>query len=109
MLNQATVEKMGRKDLRAAAKAAGIKYGKLSLMQIREALVKGEGTTKSTNNKKSARTKRGGTKMEAAIAIMKDNPDKSRKEIIALFISKAKLTKAGSNTYYTLVQKALKK
>jgi hypothetical protein len=100
---------MGRTELRAAAKAAGIKYGKLSLMQIREALVKEAPASKTSNNKKSTRNKRGGTKMEAAIAIMKDNPDKSRKEIIALFISKAKLTKAGSNTYYTLVQKALKK
>ena len=108
MYTQATVEKMDRKELRAAAKQAGIKYGKLSLMQVREALIKHKGNTDKIPSKKE-RAKRGGTKMEAAIALVKANPDSARKEIIALFISKAKLTKAGANTYYTLVQKALKK
>ena len=42
-----------------------------------------------------------------AIDIYVKNKDKARKEIIALFISKAKLTKAGSATYYALIKKRL--
>jgi hypothetical protein len=99
-----TVDKMTRTELRAAAKAAGIKYGKMSLMQIRDALR----DVKPVAKKERVRAERTGTKMEAAIKIIEDNSDKSRKEILALFQTKAKLTKAGANTYYSLCQKKLK-
>jgi hypothetical protein len=96
---------MNRSELRAAAKAAGIKYGKLSLMQIREALT----NHKPAKAKKSGeRKQRTGTKMEAALAVMEKHPGLVRKQIIAKFIDDVGLTKAGANTYYALVQKKLK-
>lgn len=114
---------LSKKELHQHAKAAGIKYGRLSLLQIREQLAKADtkvlaGPRKpvkkankgaSTKTEKKVRAKREGTKMEKAIAIVKANPNKARKDIIKLFISDAKLTKAGSATYYSLVMKALKK
>jgi hypothetical protein len=98
---------MTRQELRAAAKQAGIKYGKMSLLQIRNALADVKPAAKS-KKEKVGRKERTGTKMESALKIMSDNSDKSRKEILALFQSKAKLTKAGSATYYALCQKKLK-
>lgn len=55
-----------------------------------------------------ARKERTGTKMLAAMAIVKDNPNQPRKVIIKLFMDKAKLTKAGASTYWSLIQKKLK-
>jgi hypothetical protein len=104
MLNQATVEKMNRSELRTAAKQAGIKYGKMSLMQVREALVAHKPSKVEKKGERKART---GTKMQKAIALF----DKSaaRKDVIAKFMSEAKLTKAGAATYYALVKKKLAK
>jgi hypothetical protein len=117
-LTKETIDKMSRKDLRLTAKVAGIKYGKLSVMQIREALLNApdvvtEKPTKSakkkiaTKKETKVRKERTGTKMEAAMEIMQENDGKSRKEIIALFMSKAKLTKAGAATYYALCKKKM--
>jgi hypothetical protein len=99
------IAEMSRQELRTAAKAAGIKYGKMSLMQIREALKDAKPVKKAGPK---VRKQREGTKMEAAMAVMEKYPDKARKEIIAKFISDVGLTKAGANTYYSLVQKKLK-
>jgi hypothetical protein len=108
---QEQVEKMSKAELHKNAKAAGIKYGKLSLMQTREALVAYKPDSKPAKKKgeKAVRKKRSGTKMELALEIVKKNPNLARKEIIAKFISEAKLTKAGSATYYALVTNKLKK
>jgi hypothetical protein len=100
------VEGMTRKDLRASAKKVGIKYGQLSLMQLREALVDYKPSKKV---EKEDRKKRSNTKMQLAVDLYTKNVDASRKEIIELFISKAKLTKAGSATYYSLIKQKLKK
>jgi hypothetical protein len=99
---------MTRQELRAAAKKAGIKYGKMSLLQIRNALADVKPGAAVKSKKEKVRKERTGTKMESAMKILADNGDKSRKEIIALFQSKAKLTAAGANTYYQLCQKKLK-
>jgi hypothetical protein len=113
---------LGKAELRQHAKAAGIKYGKMSLLQIREALAKVDtatlvvgkpakkaGPSGRKNPSKPERKERTGTKMEKALAIVQDNRDLPRKAIIKLFMEKAKLTKAGSATYYSLVQKKLNK
>jgi hypothetical protein len=100
-----SIDKMSRQELRAAAKAAGIKYGKMSLMQIRDAL---RDHTPAPKKKTTERKERTGTKMEKALAIRAKFPDLARKEIIAKFISDAGLTKAGANTYYALVMKKTK-
>lgn len=104
-------EKMDRNQLRAAAKAVGIKYGKMSLLQIREALAahKPAKPSKAAKKETKVRKERTGTKMEAAIALVEKHPDWDRKKIIAAFIDTVGLTKAGSNTYYTLVMKKVKK
>jgi len=85
---------------------AGIKYGKMSLMQIREALIAGK-PTKWRDAAKGKNQARPGSKMEAAIKIVADNPNLPRKAIIARFIDDAGLTKAGANTYYQLVHKKI--
>jgi hypothetical protein len=59
--------------------------------------------------KVKVRKERTGTKMEAAIAVCEKNPALPRKGIIAKFISDVGLTKAGANTYYSLVMKKIKK
>lgn len=102
-----SVEKMGRNDLRAAAKSVGIKYGKLSLMQIREQLVNSK-PAKAEKSKKDNGPARAGSKMLLAIEIMKKNPNQPRKVVIGKFIDEAKLTKAGASTYYQLCLKKLK-
>jgi DNA-directed RNA polymerase specialized sigma24 family protein len=101
------IDQMSRQELRAAAKAAGIKYGKLSLFQIREALKDAKPVSKKKSEPKERKV-RSGTKMEAALAVMTKYPDKARKEIIAKFIDDVGLTKAGAATYYSLVQKKMK-
>jgi len=57
---------------------------------------------------KKPRKARTGTKMERCKEIVKSNPGLVRKALIAKFISDAKLTKAGANTYYSLVMKKTK-
>lgn len=64
-------------------------------------------TTVKADEKKE-RKQRTGTKMEQALEIVKDNPGVARKQIIKIFMDKAKLTKAGASTYYGLVLKKLK-
>lgn len=113
---------MSKKELHHYAKAAGIKYGKLSLMQIREQLAKVDtkalskpsvGPKKASNKGKMAkspkqpRAERKGTKMQKAIALF--DKTLSRKDVIAKFMSEAKLTKAGAATYYALVKKKISK
>jgi hypothetical protein len=108
---------LSRTELRQHAKAAGIKYGKMSLMQIREALANVD--TKVLKNAKppkkagskvvaKVRKERTGTKMESALEVMTKNPNMVRKQIIAKFIDDVGLTKAGANTYYSLCQKKWK-
>jgi hypothetical protein len=120
-MNATDYNSLNRTELRQHAKAAGIKYGKMSLLQIREALAgadtkllskpaKGPKKAISKANKgdnKKSRKQRTGTKMELALEICKKNPNMPRKGIIAKFISEAKLTKAGANTYYALCQKKI--
>ena len=110
------IEQMGKRELYAAAKARGIKYGRMSLMQIRDALKanpdepapkqKGAKAKKAPPKRKAADGKP--SKMDAAIEVMRKNPNLPRKSIIAKFIDDVGLTKAGASTYYTLVQKKLK-
>jgi hypothetical protein len=101
------LETMGRQELRRLAKEHGIKYSKMSLFQIREALKDVKPSKKKDEPKE--RKQRTGTKMQSALKIMEDNPDLPRKSILKLFQDKAKLTLNGSATYYALCQKRLKK
>ncbi len=52
----------------------------------------------------NAKAEKGPSKMDAAIAVWDSMPKAARKDIIAAFIDKAKLTKAGANTYYALIK-----
>ncbi len=100
---------MNRVELRAAAKAAGIKYGKLSLMQIREELEKvGTKVTKPVT-KKDKGPARSGSKMLAAIELVQKHSDWSRKQILTAFVEKIGLTEKGAPTYFQLVKKKLNK
>jgi hypothetical protein len=105
-LTDKQIDDMSKVQLRTACKARGIKYGKLSLMQQREAL-KAQKDEPSPKQKK-ARTKqdgpREGSKMALALQVFKDNKGKERKDILKLFIDKVKLSKAGANTYYQLLK-----
>jgi len=107
-MTTAEIASMSRADLRKAAKAAGIKYGKMSLMQIREALSEVKPTKSKKADGPKVRKERTGTKMEAALELMTKNPGLVRKQIITKFIDDVGLTKAGANTYYSLCQKKLK-
>lgn len=103
------IDEMSKSDLAKACKARGIKYGKMSLMQQRDALKANKEEPKPKEKKqreKGDREPRG--KMALAIDLYTKNKDKPRKEIIKLFQDKAKLTKAGSATYYALIQKRIK-
>ena len=106
------IEKMGKRELNAAAKARGIKYGKMSLLQIREALKANpdEPAPKEKSKRGGKRPTKDGkpSKMDRALEIMKSNPKQTRKVIIGKFINDVGLTKAGASTYYTLCQKKLK-
>jgi len=108
-LTDKQIDDMNRADLAKACKARGIKHGKLSLMQQRDALKANKDEPKPKEKKvreKGNREPRG--KMALAIDLFQKNKDKPRKEIIKLFQEKAKLTKAGSATYYALIQKRLR-
>lgn len=105
------IDKMGKRELNAAAKVRGIKYGKMSLLQIREALKKNpDEPAPQEKGKRAPRKTADGkpSKMERAIAVFKSNPKQPRKVIIKKFIDDVGLTKAGASTYYTLVQQKLK-
>ncbi len=101
------VEKMSKAELHKTAKAFGIKYGKLSLLQIREALIKAgdEPPTKEKKERKKQDGPREGSKMALAVEVYRDNKDKARKDILKLFMDKVKLTKAGANTYFAIIKK----
>lgn len=111
-LTNEQIEKMNKGELHKAAKARSIKYGKLSVMQVREALKANPDVPKPAAKAKRVPPKRKDdgkpSKMDKAVEIMKANPKLVRKDIIALFMSDAGLTKAGASTYYQLVQKKLK-
>ena len=115
-LNNEKIEAMSKRELYAAAKARGIKYGRMSMFQIREAL-KGNpdepAPKKAEPKEKKGRAKRQAadgkpSKMDLAIEVVKNNPKQPRKVIIKKFIDDVGLTKAGASTYYTLVKKKLK-
>jgi hypothetical protein len=138
------IDAMSKAELHRAAKVRGIKYGKLSLLQIRDALkanpdepvakastvakkkaeplpVTDDGHTpiRPTSKKKGAAAKKktekkprkgkdgGASKMSVAMELYKENKNLPRKQILAIFQEKAKLTKAGSATYYGLITKKL--
>jgi len=108
-LTDKQIDEMSKGDLGKACKARGIKHGKLSLLQQREALKKQKDEPAPKEKKareKGDREPRG--KMALAIDIFEKNKDKPRKEVLNLFQDRAKLTKAGSATYYALIQKRLK-
>jgi|GEM_PF-5833657 len=104
------VEKMDKAELHRTAKKFGIKYGKLSLMQIREALINAGDEPPNKEKKQRAKQEgpRPGSKMEKAVMIYSENKDKPRKEILKLFQDRVKLTKAGSNTYFAIIKKKMK-
>ncbi len=110
-LTNEQIDKMTKAELSKACKARGIKAGKLSLMQQREALKKDkeEPAPKVKAKREMQEGPRPGSKMEKATEIYAANKDKPRKEILKLFETKAGLTKAGANTYYALIVKAAKK
>jgi len=61
---------------------------------------------KVAKKKVTAKKDKGPSKSELAIAIFKKHfGKKERKEIIALFQSEAKLTKAGANTYFANIKR----
>jgi hypothetical protein len=105
------IDKMTKAELGKACKARGIKHGKMSLMQQREALKKDkdEPAPKVKAKREKQEGPRPGSKMEKATEIYAANKDKARKDILKLFETKAGLTKAGANTYYALIVKAAKK
>lgn len=133
VLTPEQIEQMSKAELYGAAKVRGIKYGRLSLFQIREQLKEWKEpvviqTTASTSNEqiveevpvktkktvakkkvvkpvKKERKVRTGTKMQKCREIVENNPKAERKEIIKLFMSKAGLSKAGSATYFQLLKK----
>lgn len=60
---------------------------------------------KSGKIKRVGKKSEGPTKLDLCRQIWKDNTTLSRKDMIGKFISDAKCTKQGANTYYLLVQK----
>lgn len=112
------IDQMSKMELRHAAKQRNIKYGKLSLLQIREALKsnpeeiemsskKKAVAKKAPAKKKVGKTGDGPSKMDLAVEIYKANKNAPRKKLIELFMKDAGLTKAGAGTYVQLVRKKL--
>lgn len=103
-LTDEQIESMSKAQLRTACKARSIKYGKMSIMQQREALKQNKDEPAVKEKGKKGRPKsdgpRPGSKVEAALKIFQDNKGKPRKDVIKLFMEKAKLSKAAANTYY---------
>lgn len=66
-------------------------------------------TTKTTNTtpvkRKPANKGKAGSKKDRAIALYKENKEKSRKEIIELFVSQLGMTTAGASTYYSMAKR----
>jgi hypothetical protein len=106
-MTKSEVEALNRSELRSAAKKAGIKYGKLSLLQLREALVAHNPSKVVVKTKKEKGVARPGSKMLLAIQLVEKHPDWARKVAIQAFQDKIGLTKAGSATYWQLVNKKL--
>src|SRR5258708_7606620 len=106
-MTKTEVESLTRPELRSAAKKAGIKYGKMSLLQIREALVASKPAKVVEKTKKQKGVARPGSKMLAAIELVQKHPDWERKQMIVAFIEKIGLTEKGAPTYYQLVKKKL--
>lgn len=104
------VEALDKQKLFLTAKKFGIKTNSLSLMQIREALVKAgdEPPKKEKAKREKAAGPREGSKMAAAVEVYRANKDKPRKDILKLFVDRVKLTKAGANTYYAMIKKTAK-
>jgi len=100
------VEKMGKQELHQNAKRLGIKYGKLSLMQIREALIASDDKV-PTKPKQRDTSPRKGSKVEKCVELYKANSKATRQELIAIFIKSGGLTSpASASTYlYNIQQK----
>ena len=62
-----------------------------------------------TAKERHYRAKNGPTVIDRAIAIAKANPNASRKDLIALFVSELGMTAAGASTYATNARKAASK
>ena len=106
-LTDKQIDEMTKVELAKACKARGIKHGRLSLLQQRNALKANKEEPKAKEKKaREPREPRG--KMAVAIGIYEKNKDKERQEILKLFQDTAKLTKAGANTYFALIRKRLK-
>jgi len=65
------------------------------------ALLDASGTQQLTSPTK-VRKHRAGTKYEAAVSIYKSVSDKTRKDVIQLFVEKLNMTPAGASTYYAM-------
>jgi|SRR5665213_971505 len=105
-MKEEAVNQMSRLQLRTAAKAYGIKYGKLSLMQIREALIEA-GDVPIVKKKQKDNGPRAGSKVEKCLELYREHPKASRQELIGIFIKEGKLTSpAAASTYlYNIQQK----
>ena len=101
------IDEMTKAELAKACKARGIKHGRLSLLQQRNALKANKEEPKA-KEKKSREPREPRGKMAVAIGLYEKNQDKPRQEILKLFQEKADLTKAGANTYFALIRKRLK-
>ncbi|MFL6601803.1 MAG: hypothetical protein ACJ8R9_10775 [Steroidobacteraceae bacterium] len=95
------VEALDKTKLFQTAKRFGIKTSKLSLMQIREALVKAGDEPPKKEKKPKADGPRPGSKVARCLELYKDNIKLPRKDIIELFLKKGGLTsKAAASTYF---------
>src|SRR5665213_1113419 len=74
------VEKMGKQELHQNAKRLGIKYGKLSLMQIREALIASDDKV-PTKPKQRDTSPRKGSKVEKCVELYKANSKATRQAV----------------------------
>ena len=62
-------------------------------------------STSESKVSKPANENQNRTKMDVAKAIYKQNRDKPRKDLMKLFMDKAKLTKYGASTYIANIRK----
>lgn len=106
-LTKEVIDKMTNQEIRTAAKSVGIKYGKLSKMQIQAALVGTDPKAPKVKAVKGPRAPKVGTKMEKATEYFKANKSMARKDLIKYFMEKIGLTKPGANTYHQLIKKKL--
>lgn len=109
-LTNEQIDSFSKAQLRTACKARGIKYGKMSIMQQRDALKANKDEPAPKAKGKKGRPKsdgpRPGSKSAKCLEIYNANKDKSRKELLELFIKKGGLTSpAAASTYYQNIKK----